>query len=423
MVADIENNHRLRRNNLRLPIQREVCALSGSFISYYSKSIFFVYFYNNPVSTLGELIGIRGGVKWYIITKNFSKSIIFAGMKKQVFIFYPFLLVLLLLLFAGGLVYGAVSIPVESVVNILLGEGTERLAWQNIVLQSRFPQAVTALLAGASLAVSGLLLQTLFRNPLAGPSILGISDGANLGVAAIMLYFGGSLSMVTDLPISGYLAVIMAAFSGAACILGLIIYFSAKVKNNVMLLIIGIMIGYLASSLISVLNYYASTDKVHAFVMWGLGNFSGVSLQQLPYFAGFTCIGLLLAILLIKPLNALLLGEMYAANLGIKIRRTRILILLCTGLLTATTTAFCGPISFIGLAVPHVARLMLGSSNHKMLVPVTLLTGSCIALLCNLLMVLPGTHNILPLNAVTPMLGAPVIIYVIVNRKNIQYFD
>ena len=223
-------------------------------------------------------------------------------MKKQVFIFYPFLLVLLLLLFAGGLVYGAVSIPVESVVNILLGEGTERLAWQNIVLQSRFPQAVTALLAGASLAVSGLLLQTLFRNPLAGPSILGISDGANLGVAAIMLYFGGSLSMVTDLPISGYLAVIMAAFSGAACILGLIIYFSAKVKNNVMLLIIGIMIGYLASSLISVLNYYASTDKVHAFVMWGLGNFSGVSLQQLPYFAGFTCIGLLLAILLIKPL-------------------------------------------------------------------------------------------------------------------------
>ena len=323
-------------------------------------------------------------------------------MKKQVFIFYPFLLVLLLLLFAGGLVYGAVSIPVESVVNILLGEGTERLAWQNIVLQSRFPQAVTALLAGASLAVSGLLLQTLFRNPLAGPSILGISDGANLGVAAIMLYFGGS---------------------GAACILGLIIYFSAKVKNNVMLLIIGIMIGYLASSLISVLNYYASTDKVHAFVMWGLGNFSGVSLQQLPYFAGFTCIGLLLAILLIKPLNALLLGEMYAANLGIKIRRTRILILLCTGLLTATTTAFCGPISFIGLAVPHVARLMLGSSNHKMLVPVTLLTGSCIALLCNLLMVLPGTHNILPLNAVTPMLGAPVIIYVIVNRKNIQYFD
>lgn len=344
-------------------------------------------------------------------------------MNKQALFFYPFLLVILLLLFAGGLVYGAVSIPFESVVKILLGHDTERMAWQNIVLQSRFPQVVTALLAGASLAVSGLLLQTLFRNPLAGPSILGISDGANLGVAAIMLYFGGSMNLISAWPLSGYIAVILAAFFGSGCILGMIIYFSSKVKNNVMLLIIGIMIGYMASSLISVLNYYASTDKVHAFVMWGLGNFSGVSLQQLPYFSVFTFLGLLLAILLIKPLNALLLGEMYAANLGIKIKRTRILILFCTGLLTATTTAFCGPISFIGLAVPHIARLMLGSSNHKMLVPVTLLAGSCIALLCNLLMVIPGTNNILPLNAVTPMLGAPVIIYVIVNRKNIQYFD
>lgn len=344
-------------------------------------------------------------------------------MKKQALFFYPFLSVVLLLLFVGSLVYGAVSIPLESVVNILSGHGSEKLAWQHIILQSRFPQAVTALLAGASLAISGLLLQTLFRNPLAGPSILGISDGANLGVAAIMLYFGGSVSMVSDWPVSGYLAVILAAFLGAGSILGIIIYFSSKVKNNVMLLIIGIMIGYLASSLISILNYYASSDKVHAFVMWGLGNFSGVSLQQLPYFILFTLVGLLLAVLLIKPLNALLLGEMYAANLGIKIKRTRILILFCTGLLTATTTAFCGPISFIGLAVPHIARLMLGSSNHKMLVPVTLLTGSCIALLCNMLMILPGTNNILPLNAVTPMLGAPVIIYVIVNRKNIQYFD
>ena len=187
-----------------------------------------------------------------------------------------------------------------------------------------------------------------------------------------------------------------------------------------MLLIIGIMIGYLASSVISILNYYSSTDRVHAFVMWGLGNFS---LEQLPFFGTCALIGLLLAILLIKPLNALLLGEMYAANLGIRIKRTRIAILLCTGVLTATTTAFCGPISFVGLAVPHIARLMLGSSNHKMLVPVTMLTGSCVALLCNMLMVVPGSNTILPLNAVTPMLGAPVIIYVIVNRKNIQYFN
>ena len=344
-------------------------------------------------------------------------------MKRQALVIYPLLVSLLLLLFVGSLMYGAVSIPSDSVARILLGEEIGRSAWTNIVLQSRFPQAVTALFVGASLAISGLLLQTLFRNPLAGPSILGISDGANLGVATIMLYFGGTLSRVMDFPFSGYLMVIMAAFIGSMTILALIIYFSAKVKNNVMLLIIGLMNGYLSSSLISVLNYYASSDRVHAFVMWGLGNFSGVSLAQLPYLIGFSLVGLLLAILLIKPLNALLLGESYAANLGVKIKRIRIIILFCTGLLTATTTAFCGPIAFIGLAVPHVARLGLGSSNHKMLVPVTMLLGACVALLCNLLMVVPGTNNLLPLNAVTPILGAPVIIYVIVNRKNIQYFD
>ena len=344
-------------------------------------------------------------------------------MNKQALLFYPLLGVVLLVLFVGGLAYGAVPIPLDHVMDILLGKGSDKIAWQNIVLQSRLPQAITALLAGASLATSGLLLQTLFRNPLAGPSILGISDGANLGVAAIMLYFGGTLGQFTDWPISGYMAVILAAFVGACVILGLIIYFSAKVKNNVMLLIIGIMIGYLASSVISILNYYSSTDRVHAFVMSGLGKFTGVSLEQLPFFGTCALIGLLLAVLLIKPLNALLLGEMYAANLGIRIKRARIAILLCTGILTATTTAFCGPISFIGLAVPHISRLMLGSSNHKILVPITMLTGSCIALLCNLLMVVPGSNTILPLNAVTPMLGAPVIIYVIVNRKNIQYFN
>ena len=344
-------------------------------------------------------------------------------MKKSGYLYYLLLLVIMLLLFAGCLVYGAVSIPADSVIDILLGNDTGKPAWQNIVLESRLPQAITAIMAGASLAVSGLLLQTLFRNPLAGPSILGISDGANLAVAAVLLYFGGSLQLVSDWSISGYLAVMLAAFVGAALILGLIVYFATKVRNNVMLLIIGIMIGYITSSLISILNYYASTDKVHAFVMWGMGNFSGVSLEQLPYFVTFTLAGLLLSILLIKPLNALLLGELYAANLGIKVKQARLLILVCTGILTATTTAFCGPIAFIGLAVPHMARLLLGTSNHKQLLPVTLLFGANIALLCNMLMVIPGTNNILPLNAVTPILGAPVIIYVIINRKNIQYFN
>ncbi|MDL2221454.1 iron ABC transporter permease [Parabacteroides sp. OttesenSCG-928-N08] len=336
--------------------------------------------------------------------------------------FYPLLSLLLLLLFVGSLAYGSVSIPFGEVMQILLGNGSDRPSWAHIVLQARLPQAITALLAGASLAISGLLLQTLFRNPLAGPSILGISDGANLGVAIVMLYLGGTVKTAAG-AISGYLATILAAFIGAALILMVIIYFSSKVRNNVMLLIIGIMIGYLASSVISILNYYAAADRVHTYVMWGMGNFAGVAIEQIPLFAACSLLGLLFAILLIKPLNALLLGEMYAANLGIKIKTTRTMILVCAGLLTAVTTAFCGPISFIGLAVPHVARLMLGSSNHKMLVPVTMLTGSCIALLCNMMMVIPGTNSILPLNAVTPILGAPVIIYVIINRKNIQYFD
>lgn len=327
--------------------------------------------------------------------------------------------------FCLNLILGAVHIPLGAVLDILSGNETVagKPAWTHIVLESRVPQAVTALLAGAALAISGLMLQTLFRNPLAGPSILGISDGANLGVAAVMLYFGGAVQIIPGWPVSGYIAIILAAFAGAATVLAVIIYFSAKVKSNVMLLIIGIMVGYLVSSLISILNFRASTDKVHAFVMWGMGDFAGVSLEKLPYFSIFILVGLLFALLLIKPLNALLLGEMYAANLGVKIRRARIAILVCTGLLTATATAFCGPISFIGLAVPHIARLVLGSSNHKQLVPVTILAGSCVALFCNLMTVLPGGNSILPLNAVTPILGAPVIIYVIVNRKNIQYFN
>ena len=330
---------------------------------------------------------------------------------------------LMLILFALNIFVGSVNIPVGDVIDILTGGYSGRLSWQHIILESRLPQAITATFAGAALAISGLLLQTLFGNPLAGPSILGISDGANLGVAVVMLASGGAISSLSALGFGGYLFVVMAAFVGAIIVLSIIILFSIKVNSNTMLLIIGIMIGYLTSAVISILNFYASTDRVHAFVLWGMGNFSGVSLSQLPYLVVFASIGLTLSILLIKPLNALLLGEQYAINLGVSVKRARILVLLCTGLLTATVTAFCGPISFIGLAVPHVARLMLGSSNHNLLVPNTIVIGAVVALLCNLIIAIPGENTILPLNAVTPMLGAPVIIYVILNRKNIHYFN
>ena len=326
---------------------------------------------------------------------------------------YVSLAAALVVLFFAGLVLGAVHIPLRDVLQILSGSYGGRDAWRHIVLESRLPQAVTALLAGSSLAVSGLMLQTLFKNPLAGPSILGISDGANLGVAISMIWLGAA----------SYLTTILAALIGAAVVLLIILWFSRKVSSNVMLLIIGIMVGYLASSVISILNYHASADKVHQYVMWGMGDFSGVSLAKLPALAGFTLAGLLGALLLVKPLNALLLGESYAANLGVDVRRARILILLCTGVLTAVVTAFCGPITFIGLAVPHIARLLLGSANHRHLLPITLLSGACIALLCSLLTVWPATDSVLPLSAITPLIGAPVIIYVIVNRKNLHYFN
>lgn len=328
------------------------------------------------------------------------------------------LLPLLLALFLLNLFYGAVPVPPSAVLDILTGGDADNPVWKIILTDSRLPQAVTALIAGAALAVSGLLLQTLFHNPLAGPSILGVSDGANLGVALVMLAFGGSVGSF-----GGYLATVAGAMAGACIILAVIVAFSRKVGNNVMLLIIGIMMGYLVSSCISILNYYASADKVRQFVMWGMGDFSAVSPAKLPFFSIVTLLGILWSLLLVKPLNALLLGEKYAANLGIDIKTARMGVLLCTGLMTAVVTAFCGPVSFIGLAVPHIARLLLGTSDHRVLVPATILSGACVALACNALTVMPGTGSLLPLNAVTPIFGAPVIIYVIVNRKNIQYFN
>ena len=332
------------------------------------------------------------------------------------------LTLLILVLVAGNLFFGSVSIPAEAIVRILTGGEVEKESWSFIVWEARVPQALTALLCGAALAGSGLMLQTAFNNPLAGPSILGINSGASLGVAMVMLLGGGSLA-TAGITLSGFFSIVVGAFIGSMVVMGIILFFSTLIKSNVMLLITGIMIGYITSSAISLLNFFATAEGVHSYMIWGMGNFSGVSMEQMPYFATFTLAGLILAILLIKPLNALLLGNRYAENLGVNIKRTRNLLLIATGILTAVTTAFCGPVSFIGLAVPHIARLLLGTSNHNSLLPVTLLTGSAVALLCNLICILPGESGIIPLNAVTPVLGAPVIIYVIINQRRIQYFN
>ena len=336
---------------------------------------------------------------------------------------YSIALGIIILFLAGcNLFFGSVDIPADAVVSTLLGGEVEKASWSFIVWESRVPQALTALLCGAALAGSGLMLQTAFNNPLAGPSILGINSGASLGVAMVMLLGGGTIA-TAGITLSGFFSIVLGAFIGSMVVMGVILFFSTLIKSNIMLLITGIMIGYITSSAISLLNFFATAEGVHSYMIWGMGNFSGVSLEQLPYFAGFTLSGLMLAILLIKPLNALLLGNRYAENLGVNIKRTRNLLLISTGILTAVTTAFCGPVSFIGLAVPHIARLMLGTSNHNSLLPVTLLTGSAVALLCNLICILPGESGIIPLNAVTPVLGAPVILYVIVNQRRIQYFN
>ena len=332
------------------------------------------------------------------------------------------LTILIVVLVALNLFFGSVDIPAEAVIRALIGQETEKASWSFIVWEARVPQAITALLCGSALAGSGLMLQTAFNNPLAGPSILGINSGASLGVAFVMLLGGGSIA-TAGVTLSGFFSIVAGAFIGSMVVMGIILFFSTLIKSNIMLLITGIMIGYITSSAISVLNFFATAEGVHSYMIWGMGNFSGVSLEQLPYFALFTLAGLMLAILLIKPLNALLLGNRYAENLGVNIKRTRNLLLVSTGILTAVTTAFCGPISFIGLAVPHIARLMLGTSNHNSLLPVTLLTGSAVALLCSLICILPGESGIIPLNAVTPVLGAPVILYVIVNQRRIQYFN
>ena len=321
----------------------------------------------------------------------------------------------IMLLFVLNLVMGSVSIPLGDTVSILLGDHDVKPSWQFIIMQSRLPQALTAILCGSALAASGLMLQTAFRNPLAGPSVFGINSGAGLGVALVMLFLGGSIS-AGSVNLTGFVAVLVAAFLGAMAVMAIIFFFSTIVRSHVMLLIIGIMIGYIANSAISLFNFFATDEGVKSYLVWGLGSFGGVPMRIMPWFALITIIGLIGSLLLIKPLNALMLGDHYAENLGVHIIRTRNWLLIITGLLTAVTTAFCGPVAFIGLAVPHIARLLLKTDNHRSLLPATMLMGAAIALLCNLISFLPEEHGIIPLNAITPLIGAPVIIYVILKK-------
>ena len=309
-------------------------------------------------------------------------------------------------LFPACLLAGAVEVPAAEVWNALRGITTTREVWGVIVRDIRVPMAVCAALSGMSLAVSGLLMQTLFRNPLAGPSIMGISSGASLGVALVVLAgIGGGAAI-------GF-GTLVGAIAGSLVIMAVLLAMSTRVRSAAMLLIVGVLIGYLSSSAISLLNFFAPSQSVKAFVMWGLGNFTGVPPAQLTLFSALTLSFTVAAAMYIKALDALLLGERYAANMGVRLGRVR----------RGIVTAWCGPIAFIGLAVPHIARLALGTSRHAWLFPATALIGAATGLLTALLSVLPSAWGILPVNAITPVLGVPVVLYIIINGRKIAYFN
>ena len=328
------------------------------------------------------------------------------------------ILLTIVLLLVLNLFLGTVRIPIDAICRILMGSTADSEIWRNIVISSRVPQALTALVAGAGLAVSGLQMQTVFRNPLAGPSVLGISNGSSLGVAFVVL-LSGSLGGVA-LSRLGYLgdaAMSVAAIVGALAVMALIMFVARHVKSNVTLLIVGVMIGYLATAIIGVLKFFSAEEDVKAYVVWGLGSFSRVSGDQMLLFVTLMCILLPLSMLLVKTMNILLLGDEYARNLGLNLHRAQMMVIVSSGVLVAIVTAYCGPIMFIGLAVPHLARAIFRTSDHRLLMPATMLAGGALALLCNLLARLPGFEGALPVNSVTALVGAPVIASVLFRRR------
>lgn len=338
----------------------------------------------------------------------------FAGARPMLLLGLPFLLLLLLLL---SLALGSASIPLDQIMSVLLGGEADQIAWTNIVLKFRLPKTVTAVLAGMALGVSGLLMQTYFRNPLAEPFVLGVSSGASLGVALVVLTAGGvGGALLAGLGLASDLLLTAAAGLGAACTMALVMLVALRVQSSVTLLILGLMFGYLVSALVSLLLYFALPERIQAYINWTFGSFSGVTAAQLPILALIVAAGLLLSTALVKPLNALLLGEDYALSLGMHPRLTRFGIVLATALLVSAVTAFCGPIAFLGIAVPHLCRGLLGSADHRLLLPGTMLTGACIALCASIIAELPGNNLVLPLNVVTALLGAPVVMLVVLRK-------
>lgn len=331
-------------------------------------------------------------------------------MKSRKSILFFLLLVLLVFLFLADLTSGSIRIPFVEAIQVFFGKSTNNIH-SEILLNFRLPKAVTAILTGAALSVAGLMMQTLFRNPLADPYILGVSSGASLGVALVMM----ASSFLPVLFVSNGWGMILAAILGAAMVLLLVVGVSFKVQNSVSLLIVGIMFGTIASSLVSVLQYFSNPDALKLFIMWNMGSLSAVTWEYLRILFPVILIGLLLAFMLIKRLNGLLLGENYARGLGIPILETRILVVVATGILAGSVTAFTGPIAFVGVAIPHIARGLFRTAKHQYLMPASIMLGASLILICDIISQIP-THT-LPINTISALFGAPVIIWIILKRK------
>lgn len=334
------------------------------------------------------------------------------------------LLSLLVIAFLLDVALGSVHIPLKEVLRILFAEGSRDDSWIYIIEKIRIPKALTAIIVGCGLSVSGLQMQTLFRNPLAGPSVLGITAGASLGVALVMLSAGSITSIYTikELGISGSWLIIVASSLGAALIMVIIVWISSSLKDNVIVLIIGVMIGNITLSVISIWQYFSSPELIKDYLMWTFGSLGGVTGTQLIMLALVVAAGLLISFLSSKSLDALLLGDNYARSMGLTVKHARLLIIGSTSILAGGITAFCGPIGFIGIAVPHLARALFNTSNHRILIPACCLIGTVLMLVCDIVAQLPGSQTVLPINVITALVGSPVVIWIIAGRNKLRGF-
>lgn len=336
--------------------------------------------------------------------------------------FIPLLLILLVLAFLLSLALGSVRIPLDQVARILLGGAPAKVSWADILFQFRLPKALTALLVGAGLSAAGLQMQTLFRNPLADPFVLGVSAGASVGVALVLLGSGvsGGMSFLAGLSFFGSFTLAVAASLGAGAVLAMVLLLSRRVQNTLVLLISGLMFGYLANAMLSLLIYFSRPERVQAMNLWAAGGFGGVTWTHMPVFTSVLLVGLLSALVLVKPLNALMLGEEYARSLGLNVRRARFWIVVSASILAGASTAFCGPIWFIGVAVPHLARAVLRTADHRSLMPAVMLMGASFALLADLIAQMPGSPRVLPLNVVMSLFGVPIILWIVLRQQGLR---